>query len=482
MRASTFLAAVLPVGISALPAPPAAALEERQLINNILCTPYSLIVNNLLVDPALIPFCGRYVKVPTTTVTRAAVAPLTITSAVTVTGPGAVTVISTNTITVPAVPATVTSTITSTLTTFSGTTQATCLTSAYAAPVRANAKRAEELERRQLLGGILGNIVGPAPTQTPAPSTNVVLSAAPGPIAGVSIGISGPSPVAISGVSGSSNVPRPTYIPLSIPDVTVSIICGCAAPTSTITAGGAAANTVTALATTTVNPRAGTVTSVRTVTYTPPAGNPLTVTSTVTTTVAALATAIVSNGNGLPYKKFASNFNAYLKDSGFNANYFKGRSVDWTGTTKTLNYATPFWPSMDVDETLQLDQASAWDASQAALLFQGFFLAPQTGTYTFTVPSSGNDNFAELWVGSPALSWNDQNAAFKAIRGAESSSPDGVFSVTMNKGDATPFSYLWANGGGAGRSAFSILLPDGSQPTDISNLFVQPCNNQVFQG
>ncbi|KAJ1333129.1 GLEYA domain-containing protein [Microdochium nivale] len=517
MRAFTLLAAVLPVGISALPAP--AALNERQLINNILCLPYNIIINSLLVDPALIPFCGQYGPVPTTTITRAPGATVTVTSLATVTGPGAVTVINTSTITAPAAPPpSITSTITSTLTTYSGTTQATCLASAYVNPVKGKravdasvGQHGEDGLTRRLLGGLLSPLLGgSAPASTSSSmrvpisvTTSAVASAVSSlvaPIATPTAAIPAIASVASSAVSVVASVvasiiapvvstvpggvvvsvPRPSYLPVSLPDVSVSLICSCAAPTAKVTVGVPGAPTVTATSTTTINP-AATVSTAKVITYTPPSGNALTVTTTITSTVAAMATSIAPNGKGLPYRKYTSDFNAYLQDSGFSANYFKGKTPDFTGTYNALNFATPFWPSMDVDFTLQLDQPAPWDASQVATLFQGFFVAPQSGTYTFTVPASNNDNFAELWVGPSAFAWTDQTAAFKVIRGASGSTPDGVLSVTMNAGDAQPFSYLWANGGGAARSAFSILLPDGTQPTDISNLFVQACNAGVFQ-
>lgn len=536
MRTVTLLAAVLPAGVIALPGP--AGLAERQLlgnvVNNAICIPYNILINTLLVDPALVPFCGRYVKLPSTTVTRAAGAPVTVTSAVTLPPVGATTISSTTVLTVPAVaPSSITVTVTSTLTTFSGTTTATCLTAAYTAPARGGRKRAPDIGERaedkdslvgrqlginlgglsgSLTGGTAGGLIGglnplnpagggalggttsPGGVKPPTGATSPVpINPAPnnggvvlGPISGgVGVGtlpVNGGAAPAPGGIGATLSVPRPSGLPVSIPDVSVSIICSCAPLTSTVTVGGAGASTVTATNTIVATSRGATTTSVRTITYTAPRGNPLTVTSTLTSTVAALATNIVPSGNGLPYKEYDSPFNAYLKDSGFSANYYKSRTPNWSGVWNSLNYATPYWPSMDVAFTLQLDRPQPWDASQAALLFQGFFVAPQSGTFTFTVPSAGNDNFAELWMGPLAYAWTDQTANFKSIRGATTTSTDAVFSITMNAGDAQPLTYLWANGGGAGRSSFSIMLPDGTQPTDISRLFVPPCNGNVFSG
>lgn len=509
MRASTFIAAALPIGISALP----AQVEDRGLLNDAICLPYNIVVNTLLRDPLLVPFCANYINVATSTVTSvvkaAAGAAVIVTSGVTVNGGGAVTITNMATVTAAAgVVKDVTSVVTVAVTVPTATSAATCLMSAYAAPTKvkrglnsivlsttapgaANGryarpsaasqgkpkspvrgegealhtavlpwKRGEQLGARffNLLGGLFGgSSPAPGPASAPAPVVNK------------------PSPL--------GNVPRPACIPANLADSAIQIICNCAnipaqVKTVTSTAAGAAAPTVTVMSTTTINARSS-VTITNTLTVTPAAAAAKTVTSTTTSTVGFTATSAVPNG--LVYKKFTSPFDGYKSASGWTADRFKGNGIkpDFTGVWNSLNFMTPYWPSMSVDPTLQLDQSAPFDASQAALLFQGFFIAPQTGSYTFTVPAENNDNFAQLWTGASALSWLDSASAFKAVRTATTSSI-GQAVVSLNAGDAMPFSYLWANGGGAGRSAFNIVFPDGSSPSDFSSLFVQPCNGNVF--
>jgi len=523
MRATTFIAAALPIGISALPAP--AQVEDRGLLSDAICLPYNIVVNNLLKDPLLVPFCANYVNVATSTVTSvvkaAAGAAVTVTSGVTVNGGGAVTITNLATVTAAAAAAQdVTSVVTVSVTVPTATSAATCLMSAYAAPTKvkrglnfivlsttapaANGRYArpsavsqgkpkspvrgegealhaavlpwkrDQLGARflNLLGGLLG---GPAPSPAPAPAPAPVA----GPIGGLAP-LSGPSAV-VPKPSPLSSIVRPSCIPANLADSAIQIICNCAnipaqVKTVTSTAAGAAAPTITVLTTTTINARTS-VSITKTVTVTSAAAAAKTVTTTTTSTVGSTATSVVPNG--LVYKKFTSPFDGYQTASGWTANRFKGNKADFTGVWNSLNFMTPYWPSMSVDPTLQLDQAAPFDASQAALLFQGFFIAPQTGTYTFTVPAENNDNFAQLWTGASALTWADNASAFKAVRTATTSSI-GQTTVSLNAGDAMPFSYLWANGGGAGRSAFNIVLPDGSSPTDFSSLFVQPCNSNVF--
>ncbi|KAJ1322876.1 GLEYA domain-containing protein [Microdochium nivale] len=387
MRASTFIAAALPLGISALPAP--AIVEDRGLIGSLICIPYQIVVNNILADTFGIQFCAQYTKIPTVTVTNivtSAAQAVTITSPVTINGGGAITVTSMATTTLqPGVPGAVTSVVTVSVTVPTATTGATCLNSAYSAPT------------------ITSTVV----------STSLI-----------------------------------------------------------------AAKTVTSAPTTTVNPGAK-VTVVSTMTITPAAAaaGGKTVTSTVTSTVGSVATSIAANG--LVYKKFDHKFDGYSQNSGFGADFFHGKTPEFTGVWNSLNFATPYWPSMEVDPTLQLDQANPFDTTQAALLFAGFFLAPQTGTYTFSVPADFNDNFAHLWTGSAAMNWADSATAFKAVR-TSNTSKGGSTTVKLNAGDAMPFAYLWANGFGAARSALNIVFPDGSSPADSSQLFAQPCSDSVF--
>ncbi|KXJ85769.1 hypothetical protein Micbo1qcDRAFT_221595 [Microdochium bolleyi] len=538
MRASTFIAAALPLGISAMPAP--AIIEDRGLISDLVCIPYNIVVNQILADFTGIKFCAQYIKVPSLTITSivtSSAQAVTITAPITINGGGAVTVTNLATTTLQAgVAAPITSLVTVSVTVPTATTGVTCLNSAYSAPtiVKRDAEITEAPDARKgkhstkskshkhkssktkhhhhtgvlrefepvqtaaapwkreeqpklvarllnLFGGLFG---APAPTPAPAPAPAPTPAPAPGPgPLGVPTPVTnGPIAGAVStiGALNGVTVPRPAYIPAYYADGIISTLCNCAGiPTQTATVVSTsviAAKTVTLAPTTTVNPGSK-VTIVNTITITPAAAAGKTVTSTVTSTVGSVATSIAANG--LVYQKFPSTFDGYSQNAGFGADTFHGKTPDFSGVWSTLNFATPYWPSMDVDFTLQLDKAAPFDVDMAALLFSGFFLAPQTGSYTFSVPAEYNDNFSEFWTGDAALSWADSGSAFKAIR-TSNNSKGGSTTVKLNAGDAMPFAYLWANGGGAGRSAFNIVFPDGSSPSDFSKLFVQACSDNVF--
>lgn len=480
MRAATIAAAALPLGAYAVP------LGLSLSIPNPICLPYNIVVNSLQTDPVLVPFCAKYINIPTTTVTsglsKLGGAAITVTSALTVNGGGAVTVTSLTTTTVPAAaPDAVTSTVTVSVTMPTATTVASCLNSAYSAPVKS------KLGRRWSFGfGGLpapGPVAGPGPIAAPTPAAPIGLAApspAPPAPAALSPSVAAPSPISLAPITAPSvNVARPAYIPAAYSDAIIKIICGCVNIPTQVTAVPYASNvatTVTVVPTITIK-SATSVSVTSTVTVTAAAGNAKTVTSTTTTTIGAVATNFASNG--LVYKKFPSSFSGYSSNAGFSSSAFKGLTPDFSGVWSNLNFATPYWPSMSTPDTITLDQSAPFDVSQAALLFQGFFIAPQTGPYTFSVPAASNDNFAEFWTGNAALAWADSAAAFKAIRTADASS-DGSTTVTMNAGDAMPITYLWANGGGAGQSAFNIVFPDGSSPTDFSKLFLQPCSSNTF--
>ena len=101
------------------------------------------------------------------------------------------------------------------------------------------------------------------------------------------------------------------------------------------------------------------------------------------------------------------------------------------------------------------------------LLFQGYFLAPATGNYTF-IPS-GYD-YGYIWAGQEAFGeWSSYNSL-----SAENEGPrkDGVLNVT--KGDIIPMTFLWANEYGDGNCTFSIITPTNEEIYNFSGLFLQP--------
>ncbi|KAJ4348832.1 uncharacterized protein N0V89_010210 [Didymosphaeria variabile] len=199
---------------------------------------------------------------------------------------------------------------------------------------------------------------------------------------------------------------------------------------------------------------------------------------TTTSTITAYAVATTIASNGVQYRKYTHTFNANNGDGGFTSTYFKSRTADFSGALTSLSFSTPNWPSGS--STLTLSDGRSFVSDQAALLLQGFFIAKETGTYTFS--SSGNDvdNYGYAWSGDSAYSaWDDTNAGFKSSRTA-AAYISGTTSLVMNAGDAVPFTYLWANGGGVGQSKVYIRSPSGQTTTNSAGYFVQACSSEVF--
>lgn len=203
-----------------------------------------------------------------------------------------------------------------------------------------------------------------------------------------------------------------------------------------------------------------------------------TVTTTTTTLTAYAEATTIASSNGVAYRKYTHSFDANLAVTGFTSSYFKTLTPDWTGFQRSLTFSTPNWSGGS--SYLTLSDHSAFLASQAAIMLQGFFVARQTGTYTFSSSRDYIDNWGYLWLGDAAYStWSDSNTAFQASR-TGAGYITGITTVTLNEGDAIPLAWLWANGGGVSQSYFQVTSPDGTSTTDTSEYFVQACSSGVF--
>ncbi|KAF9630898.1 hypothetical protein BFW01_g1769 [Lasiodiplodia theobromae] len=160
--------------------------------------------------------------------------------------------------------------------------------------------------------------------------------------------------------------------------------------------------------------------------------------------------------------------------SGFTSTYFKTASVDFSGTLEDVDFSSPNWPSGS--RYITLPGNSQFDSAYAAVLMNGFFVAPVTGTYTISSSSSSIDNWGYLWKGDVAYStWSDSNTAYQASR-TGAGYIGGRTSFTLSAGDAIPMTLLWANGGGVGQSTFIITLPSGSTVSDSTGYFAPGCD------
>ncbi|CAK7235793.1 hypothetical protein SCUCBS95973_009388 [Sporothrix curviconia] len=414
------------------------------------CTANSLVLSALKLDGAATAFCSSYLSIST----------VTIDETVSVT-PAASTDVVSSTLTASTVTSTLVSeelrsseaTVTSTAISYSTTTTTlttstvtlSCLDSAYTA-----------------------NAANSASASVAAASSSSVL---------VSVPKKRTLPPAIGG--------PPAEIPVDWPQSAVSQICSCLAlPTPTYTntvhvSLSASVDTVTA--TVTVTPSA-TVTSsfvsVSTSTYTSVSYT----ISVVVETAYATATTIATSG-AAAYRRYNSPYDANIADGGFTSDYFgpgnpTRPAVLSSGALASLTFSTPSWPGSDT--YLYLANGDTFDSAQAALLFQGFFVARQTGTYTLSSSGDYIDNYGYLWTGDVAYStWDDSNTAFQASR-TGAGYYGGSVAVTLNEGDAIPIAWLWANGGGVGQSWFVVSSPDGSSTTDTTGFLVPACSADTF--
>ncbi|EXM12444.1 hypothetical protein FOTG_19056, partial [Fusarium oxysporum f. sp. vasinfectum 25433] len=75
------------------------------------------------------------------------------------------------------------------------------------------------------------------------------------------------------------------------------------------------------------------------------------------------------------------------------------------------------------------------------------------------------DNWGYFWLGDASYSWDSNSwvieGSFSGPNPAALWKTGGSYQVNLNKGDAIPFTYLWANGGGPGGSNLSVKTPSG---------------------
>lgn len=202
-------------------------------------------------------------------------------------------------------------------------------------------------------------------------------------------------------------------------------------------------------------------------------------TLTTTTTSTAYATATIVAPSYLHYTKYTHNYDAGSTSSGFTSTYFQTATPDIVGALQDISFETANWPSGTT--YLTLPGNAEFDSSYAGVVMQGFFVAPEAGIYTFSSSSSYVDNWGYVWAGDVAYSeWDDGNVLYAASRTGSGPYLGGSGTVTLDAGDAIPMTFLWANGGGVGRSDFEITTPDGTTYTDSTGFFAPACDAGVF--
>ncbi|KAF4429677.1 hypothetical protein FACUT_9086 [Fusarium acutatum] len=201
-------------------------------------------------------------------------------------------------------------------------------------------------------------------------------------------------------------------------------------------------------------------------------------TSTVTEKKTSTVTAWVvettfANNNDIAYRRFNCPFNANVYDDGFRTDYFKGKPVLSSGNAQTLQFSAC--------SSLTIPGSGTFDGSQSALLYNAYFYAKETGTYTFSVPDT-IDNWGYLWVKDAAYTWNYGAWAIQGTRTGQNSAlwRGGSYQIQLKKGDAIPFTYLWANGGGCAGNDLSVKTPSGKFIPGMEGSTVKACHLNKF--
>ncbi|EWZ31643.1 uncharacterized protein FOBCDRAFT_278523 [Fusarium oxysporum Fo47] len=201
-------------------------------------------------------------------------------------------------------------------------------------------------------------------------------------------------------------------------------------------------------------------------------------TSTVTEKKTSTVTAWVvettfADNNDIAYRRFNCPFDANIYDDGFTTNYFKGKTPLSSGNTQTLQFSTC--------STLSLSGSGTFDPSQVALLYNAYFYAKETGMYTFSVPDT-IDNWGYLWVKDAAYTWNVNAWAIQGTRTGQNSQlwKGGSYQIQLKQGDAIPFTYLWANGGGCAGNDLSVRTPSGESIPGMAGSTVKACHLNKF--
>ncbi|KAI9686267.1 MAG: hypothetical protein M1822_003923 [Bathelium mastoideum] len=275
------------------------------------------------------------------------------------------------------------------------------------------------------------------------------------------------------GTTAAGPSPTPSYLK-SLAATAVSQVCSCLAipsPTSTATTTSTlVAQTHTATAYTTSTPiTTGTVTVTTTVGQEVDVTNTATVTSTSTSTIT-----VYPIPTGLSYYQYDDSFQSFDPSDFQSPNYQRAgviQNIDTISAPEDGPWNLPGYPPFYLDGI--------------AIVFQGYFVATTTGTYTFTVEQNDDDHFW-LWTGNNALGGNWQNGN-QNIYHFFGDSP-ASYSVDLQYGELLPVTMLWLNAGapdavpGPGAIHFDITSPDGTQIEDTTGFFApdDTCGNSPF--
>ncbi|KAF3011852.1 hypothetical protein E8E14_004672 [Neopestalotiopsis sp. 37M] len=157
--------------------------------------------------------------------------------------------------------------------------------------------------------------------------------------------------------------------------------------------------------------------------------------------------------------------------------YFKSATPFYTSTIDDLNF------SVDADGLLRNLPPASVNATQIAILAQGYFRAKHTGSYYIGSTGFSTDDWAFLWTGKKAFNdWNLDNRDGEAFGHRLVPNEDiGVLLSNLDEGQLVPFTYLWINYLGAGQSNFYI---DDAMKLELNfdnqGWFIKDCDPNKF--
>jgi hypothetical protein len=156
----------------------------------------------------------------------------------------------------------------------------------------------------------------------------------------------------------------------------------------------------------------------------------------------------------------------------FNSSYYNGlpaSSALYSGVTNNINFGITTVTGTGIV------YGTTRNTNQTAILYQGFFSPPTTGTYTLRFTNS--DDITYLWMGATVTSstWSELNYL---SRGTYFNPPRNPVSQNFIAGQLYPIVILWGSGEGNSGIQLSITTPAGTVVTDTTGYFLQPiCGN-----
>ena len=122
-------------------------------------------------------------------------------------------------------------------------------------------------------------------------------------------------------------------------------------------------------------------------------------------------------------------------------------------------------------------QSGPTTISPYAIVFQGFFIAPNTGNYNLTTDIT-TDDFCWIWTGTKAYkTWNINNFDALSIYNAYS----GIAQFAAAAGDLVPVTILWVNRGALGRLAINFYnFATSTRVTNTTGYFQQSACDSRF--